>query len=139
MTRMSSRALRSAGMFDYGEQVCGKGHTLRDILRVSLAVAASTALLSVGAQAQGKLEARYSASLAGIPLGTGTWVIDIAPDQYTAVASGRTTGLVSLISDGSGSSGSRGTIQGASLVPTTYASRTISDRRSDDVRMTLRA
>ena len=100
---------------------------------VVLAVAAGSA------HAQSKLEARYTASLAGIPLGTGTWVIDIAPDQYTAVASGRTTGLVSLISDGSGSSGSRGTIQGASLVPTTYASRTISDRRSDDVRMTLRA
>jgi len=91
------------------------------------------------ASAQSKLEARYTASLSGIPLGTGTWVVDIASDQYTAVASGRTTGLVSLISDGSGSSGSRGAIQGASLVPTTYASRTISDRRSDDVRMTLRA
>src|SRR5689334_12075616 len=37
------------------------------------------------AQAQGKLEARYTASLAGIPLGTGTWVIEIAPDHYTAV------------------------------------------------------
>jgi hypothetical protein len=93
----------------------------------------------VPANAQSKLEARYTASLAGIPLGTGTWVIDIAPEQYTAVASGRTTGLVRLVSDGSGSSGSRGAIQGASLVPTTYASSTVSDRRSDEVRMTLRA
>ena len=41
-------------------------------------------------------------TLAGIPLGAGTWVIDIAADQYTAVASGRTTGLVKLVSDGSG-------------------------------------
>jgi hypothetical protein len=93
----------------------------------------------VPAHAQSKLEARYAVTLAGIPLGTGTWVIDVAPDQYTAVASGRTTGLVSLISNGSGSSGSRGAIQGASLVPATYVSSTISDRRSDDVRMTLRA
>jgi hypothetical protein len=126
-------------MFDYGEQVCGKGHTLRDILRVSLAIAASTALLSVCAQAQGKLEARYSASLAGIPLGTGIWVVDIAPDQYTAVASGRTTGLVKLISDGSGSGGARGTVHGASMVPTSYASSTTTDKHSDEVRMTLRA
>jgi hypothetical protein len=91
------------------------------------------------AHAQSKLEARYTASLAGIPLGTGSWVIDIASDQYTSVASGRTTGLVRVISDGSGSSGARGAIQGASLLPTTYASSTVSDRRSDDVRMTLRA
>ena len=91
------------------------------------------------AQAQGKLEARYSASLAGSPLGTGPWVIDIAPDQYTAVASGRTTGLVKLISDGAGSGGSRGTIAGASMLPSTYASSTTSDKRADEVRMTLRA
>jgi hypothetical protein len=90
------------------------------------------------AQAQTKLEARYTASLSGIPLGSGSWVIEVAPDQYTAIATGRTTGLVRLVSDGSGSSGARGTIQGASLVPMTYASSTISDRRHDDVRMTLR-
>ncbi len=94
---------------------------------------------SASAQAQGKLEARYSVSLAGIPLGHGTWIIDIASDQYTAVASGRTTGLVKLISDGSGSGGSRGVVQGASLVPTSYASSSISDKRQDEVRMTLRA
>ncbi|MEJ0074285.1 MAG: DUF3108 domain-containing protein [Alphaproteobacteria bacterium] len=108
---------------------------------LSIPFAVTVALVGcvVSAHAQSKLEARYTASLAGIPLGTGTWVIDIASDQYTSVASGRTTGLVRLVSDGSGSSGSRGAIQGASLVPTTYASSTVSDRRSDEVRMTLRA
>jgi hypothetical protein len=104
-----------------------------------LLLAVSAALAPIHAQAQGKLEARYTASLAGIPLGSGTWVIDIAGDQYTAVASGRTTGLVKLISDGSGSGGSRGIVQGASLVPTSYASSTVSDKRADEVRMTLRA
>lgn len=91
------------------------------------------------AQAQGKLEARYTASLAGIPLGSGTWVIDVGPEQYTAVASGRTNGLVSLISSGSGSGGSRGTIAGASMIPTTYTSSTVTDKKTDEVRMTLRA
>ena len=113
-----------------------RGHIRRFLLCASVAVLAS---LPIAAQAQSKLEARYTASLAGIPLGTGSWVIDVAPDQYTAVATGRTSGLVRLISDGSGSGGSRGAIQGASLVPTTYASSTITDRRHDEVRMTLRA
>ena len=109
----------------------GKGRRLR-YRSLSVVFAASVALAGVAgsAQAQSKLEARYAVTLAGIPLGSGTWVIDVAPDQYTAVASGRTSGLVKLISDGSGSSGSRGAIQGASLVPTSYASSTISDRRA---------
>jgi hypothetical protein len=106
---------------------------------VLLVAALAGAGLTAAAQAQSKLEARYTVSLAGIPLGTGVWVIDIAPDQYTAVASGRTTGLVKLVADGSGSGGARGTIAGASMLPTSYASSTTSDKRSDEVRMTLRA
>ena len=83
--------------------------------RLVLAAGAALACLSGSAVAQGKLEARYSVTLAGIPLGSGVWVIDIASDQYTAVASGRTTGLVKLVSDGSGTGGSRGAIQAGAL------------------------
>src|ERR1700733_12685125 len=39
------------------------------------------------------LEAEYPATLAGLPIGHGTWAIDIADDQYTAAASGATSGL----------------------------------------------
>jgi hypothetical protein len=90
-----------------------------------------------GAQAQSKLEARYTVSLAGIPLGSGSWVIDVAPDQYTAVASGRTTGLVKLIADGSGSTGARGAFVGAKVMATSYVSTTTSDKKPDEVRMVL--
>ena len=94
--------------------------------------------LSAGAQAQSKLEARYSVSLAGIPLGAGTWVVDITGDQYTAVANGRTTGLVKLIANGSGSAGSRGAFQGASVASSGYMANYVSDKKTDDVRMVLR-
>ncbi|MEA2935883.1 MAG: hypothetical protein QOD74_2529, partial [Variibacter sp.] len=60
--------------------------------RVALTSAGALALSAVLAApvlAQTKLEARYTASLAGIPLGSGSWVVDIANDQYTAVATGR--------------------------------------------------
>ena len=120
------------GLLQYRRQV-------RRILLAASAVALAGAAVSGTAHAQGKLEARYTASLAGIPLGSGMWVIDIGADQYTAVASGRSTGLVKLISDGSGSGGSRGTIAGASMVPASYASSTTTDKRADEVRMTLRA
>ena len=41
--------------------------------------------------AQGKLEARYTATLAGIPIGEGSWRIDIGDTQYTAAADGATS------------------------------------------------
>ena len=94
--------------------------------------------LAGSALAQSKLEARYTAALAGIPLGSGSLVVEVSPDQYTAVASGRTSGLVKLISDGSGSSGARGALQGSTLVPNSYASNSTSDKKADEVRMTLR-
>jgi hypothetical protein len=117
-----------------GEAVLRQRHKISRFLFVISALP----LMGAPALAQGKLEARYTVSLAGIPLGNGTWVIDIGAEQYTAVATGRTTGLVKLISDGSGSGGSRGTIQGASLMPTSYVSSSVSDKRADEVRMTLK-
>jgi hypothetical protein len=107
--------------------------------RLSLTVlaVAIAGILPGAAGAQTKLEARYTASLAGIPLGSGSWVIDITADQYTAVATGRTSGLVKLISDGSGTTGSKGTLQGASIASIGYVSNTITDRKADEVRMTL--
>jgi hypothetical protein len=100
-----------------------------------LAFGAALAAVPATAFGQTKLEARYTAALAGIPLGTGTWVIDFAADQYTAVASGRTTGLVKMISDGSGSSGAKGAIQGANVVSFGYVSSTISEKKADEVRI----
>jgi hypothetical protein len=101
------------------------------------AIATGAVGMAAPAQAQTRLEARYTATLAGIPLGSGTWVIDIAADQYTAVASGRTSGLVKLISDGSGTTGTRGVIRGAQAASLGYISSIISDKRSDEVRMAL--
>ena len=43
------------------------------------------------ATAQGKLEAQYEATLAGIPVGKGGWNIDISEDQYSASAVGGTS------------------------------------------------
>jgi len=111
---------------------------LRHCRPVLFAACAAFIIPVVAAQAQSRLEARYSVSLAGIPLGAGTWVIDITGDQYTAVANGRTTGLVKLIANGHGSAGSRGAFQGASVASSGYMANSVSDKKTDDVRMVLR-
>ena len=103
-------------------------------------VAAVTVLLAAfdgTALAQAKLEARYMATLAGVPIGRGAWQIDVAGDQYIAAASGRATGLLAVFSGGHGSAASRGTIKGGLVQALSYASSVVSGKKSDVVRMTL--
>src|SRR5260370_34905059 len=44
------------------------------------------------ASAQGRLDAHYEASLSGIPVGKGSWTIEIGVDTFSAAALGATTG-----------------------------------------------
>jgi Protein of unknown function (DUF3108) len=87
--------------------------------------------------AQGKLDARYSVTLGGLPIGRGAWVIDIADDQFSAAASGTTAGLMQVFASGQGQSAARGGVSGGQLVPSTYASSIVSDKKYDEVRMVI--
>ena len=89
------------------------------------------------AQAQGKLDATYTASLAGIPLGRGAWVIDIGEDQYSAVTSGVTTGLLNVFASGQGTGIARGYVSNGTLVPSTYGAQIKAAKWSEDLRMTI--
>src|SRR3974390_985514 len=85
------------------------------------------------AHAQGKLDARYTVTLAGVPIGKGAWVIDIADDQYTAAASGMTTGLLRVFASGQGSSASRGYVNRGNLIPASYASSITADKKTEEL------
>jgi hypothetical protein len=90
------------------------------------------------AAAQGHLEAEYTATLAGLPIGHGTWVIEIAEDQYTAAASGSTSGLLRIFTGARGTGATRGSFNGDQTLPTSYVATIDFDRsKYDDVRMAL--
>jgi Protein of unknown function (DUF3108) len=89
--------------------------------------------------AQGKLEARYTASVAGIVVGRGTWVIDIGTNQYTAAASGRVVGLLKILANAEGTVAAHGTIEGGRLWPASYSSRVTADDKVDDIRLAFTA
>jgi Protein of unknown function (DUF3108) len=101
------------------------------------AIAAIAADATHETAAQARLEAEYTASLGGIPIGRGRWVIDIAEDQYTAAASGGTSGLLRLFSATHGTTMSHGSLSGGQLVPMSYAATISYNRRIDDVHMVL--
>jgi len=89
------------------------------------------------AWAQGRLEAQYSVTLGGVPFGKGSWLIDVRDDQYSAIVSGGTSGLLRLFTKGQGSSAVRGTVSNGQLVPSTYSSSIRTDKKYDDVRMVM--
>jgi hypothetical protein len=86
---------------------------------------------------QGRLEAEYVVTIAGIPIGRGNWIIEISEDQYTAAASGTTTGIVRFFTGARGTGAAHGNVVGGQPVPTSYAATIDYDHRIDDVRIAL--
>ncbi len=106
--------------------------------RLAGAVVLIAVLVDAGrgsAYAQGKLDAGYVVSLAGVPIGKGSWLIDVQDDQFTAIASGATSGLLRVFASGQGNSAARGSVSGGQPIASTYASSIIADNRSDQVRI----
>ena len=86
---------------------------LRRLLPLLLALSTAAPAVAAG---QGKLEAHYVASLAGIPIGKGVWVVNVLDDQYSAAANGKTTGLLQVFAGGHGTATGRGTHSSTSSV-----------------------
>ena len=104
---------------------------------LSLTVALWLAAASSPAAAQGRLDAQYEATLAGIPVGRGAWTIDISDDQFSAAASGGTMGLLNAIAGGSGTGASQGRVVNGALVSTGYTASTTTSKKTEAIHMTL--
>jgi hypothetical protein len=109
-------------------------------LRVLGGLLAGALMLLVSQQpasAQGKLDARYEATLAGIPVGKGTWTIEVTDDQFSAAATGATAGLLKAFASGSGTSAAQGRVVNGALVGATYNGTMAWSKKSEVIHMTL--
>jgi Protein of unknown function (DUF3108) len=109
-------------------------------LRPALVVVAMLAVTLAGAgegRAQGRLDARYSASIGGLPFGKGSYQIEVRDDQFTAVVSATTSGVIRIFTSGKGLSTVRGTVSGGQPSGQTYASSVSTDQKYDEVRMVM--
>jgi Protein of unknown function (DUF3108) len=86
---------------------------------------------------QGKLDAQYTVTLAGLPIGRGAWVINVGDDYFTASASGATAGLIQIFASGHGQSAAHGSVSGGQPIPASYSSHIVTDQKTDDVRMVI--
>lgn len=103
----------------------------------SALLSAALVLAPQFACAQAKLDARFVVTFAGVTIGKGAWVIEIADDQYTAAASGGTTGLLRVFASGAGTSAVRGAVVNGRLVPGNYAATITQDDETDTLRMLI--
>jgi hypothetical protein len=103
----------------------------------SLCAGASLLLAPQAGFAQGRLDAHYEATLAGIPVGKGAWTIEIGDDTFSASAQGGTSGLLKAFSGGSGSGASQGRVVNGALVATAYTATTMTAKKSETIRLLL--
>jgi len=102
-----------------------------------LCTGACLLLAAPSAFAQGKLDARYEATLAGIPVGKGAWTIDIADDSFSASAAGGTSGLLKAFAGGSGTGAAQGRVVNGALVSTNYSATTTTSKKSEAIRIVM--
>jgi hypothetical protein len=92
---------------------------------------------SHAALAQGRLDAQYEATLAGIPVGKGAWTIDIGDDAFSAQVSGGTSGLLKAFASGSGTGAAQGRMVAGAPVATNYVGQTTNSKKSETIHIVL--
>lgn len=98
----------------------------------ALAVAAPAA-------AETRLDARYVATLAGLPIGEGSWLIAVDDADYSATATGTTTGLMRAFTGGRGQTVTRGTLQAGKPVLSSYTASIHSYKKTDEISLKVDA
>lgn len=83
-------------------------------------------LAAVPARAQGKVKAHYTISMTGVTFGEIVWLIDIGDTLYSTSATGKASGVLSVLVNGEGSVDAQGSVAADRLNPSFYTS-TITD------------
>ncbi|MFL6837059.1 MAG: DUF3108 domain-containing protein [Bradyrhizobium sp.] len=114
-------------------------HAISPCLRLASLVCAGAffSLAPQAVSAQGRLDAHYEATLSGIPVGKGSWTIEIGDDAFSASAQGGTAGLMKAFSGGTGSGASQGRVVNGALVASNYTATTATAKKSETIRLGL--
>jgi hypothetical protein len=104
---------------------------------VGAAIALTLLASGTSARAQGRLVAHYTISTAGVSIGRIAWTVDIGETRYTAAASGKASGVVSMLVNGEGTVVAQGVIADGRLVPVTFVSAIADDEGNGELRMSF--
>jgi hypothetical protein len=90
------------------------------------------------AAAQAKLDATYSATILGLPIGHISWTVELRNNRFTSAATGGISGLLRIFSDGHGDVSAQGNLAGGEPVASHFALTLIAGKWSDEVRILFR-
>jgi hypothetical protein len=82
-----------------------------------------------------KLDAAYSATLLGIPLGQVYWTVEVGDKRYAAVGAGSTVGLLRIFARGHGTATAHGTVDAREVVPSEFMASYQSGSSSDEIKI----
>ena len=101
----------------------------------------AAALLFVGAVDAGagetgvKLDATYTPTLVGIPLGQIYWTVEVGDKRYAAVGAGSTVGLLRIFARGHGTAKANGTVDAHAVVPSEFMVNYQSGTSADEIKI----
>jgi len=88
---------------------------------------------SKSANAEAKLEAYYTATLLGLPIGHISWTIDLNESRFSSVATGSIAGFLRLFLDAQGSVTAEGRLSSGKPVPSKFQLKLLAGKWSDEV------
>jgi hypothetical protein len=89
------------------------------------------------ASAQSKLKAHYTISMTGVTIGEIVWLVDIGDTLYSTTASGKASGVLSMLVNGEGLVEAQGSIAADRLNPSAYMSTITDDDGTIRLQMTF--
>ncbi len=108
--------------------------------RIAARLLGALVWLTAGAgatQAQGSLTAHYTISMTGVSVGRIVWMVDINDVLYSASATGKASGVLSVLVNGEGSVKTNGSVAGGVLTPAKFISKIVDDDGDTELQMTF--
>ncbi len=105
--------------------------------RAGLALIALAAIGASPVRAQTQFEARYTLSMAGLPIGKLAWKTQLGASDYTTQANGRVSGFLSLLVSGEGNVSVKGQIKDGRPQPVSFVSAVVREDEKVNVQFAL--
>jgi hypothetical protein len=105
------------------------------MVRTALLALLGCVTVSAPALAGGSLEARYTVSFTGVPIGQGAFVVEVNEDGYSASGSAMVAGLLQMVHPAKGSAAARGLFVNGKLAPISYSGNSENKERTEEVRL----